>query len=529
MKQVPVITAAEAAALIHDNDFVTVNGFLCSAQPEAITSALEERFLQTGQPRDLTLYYCAGQGNSDGRGGEHFAHEGLLKRAILGHWSTVPAITALVNANKAEGYNFPQGTLSQHYRDVAARRIGTFTNVGLETFVDPRISGGKMNDITTEDLVQLQVINGEEQLFYPRMKMDVALIRGTYADEWGNIVMTKEVSPIDALAQAQAVHNCKGTVIVQVEKIMKGGTLDPKLVKVPGIYVDYLVESNEGKHHYQSFDDHYDSSVCGEGTIPISALRPLPLTAKKVIARRAAMELLDMGSSAVINLGIGIPEQISAVAAEEGIGDALTMTVEAGAIGGVPLGGMRFGASINAECYLDQSAQFDFYDGGGLDLACLGLAQCDGQGNVNVGRFGTRIAGCGGFINITQNTQNVIFCGTFTASGLKETFEDGRLHIRQEGKVKKFLNHIDQITFSGNYARKHGQHILYVTERAVFEMKADGMHLIEVAPGLDIEKDILAHMEFVPIMDDVKEMPAALFADAPMGLRQLRDQRNTEM
>lgn len=529
MKEVPRITAVQAAALVQDHDFVTVNGFLCSAQPEELTTALEKRFLETGRPTGLTLYYCAGQGNSDGRGGEHFAHEGFLKRAILGHWSTVPAITALVNENKIEAYNFPQGTLAQHYRDVAAQRMGTFTNVGLETFVDPRIQGGKMNDLTREDLVQLQIINGEEQLFYPRMKMDIALIRGTYADEWGNVVMTREVSPVDALVQAQAVHNCGGTVIVQVEKVLKGGTLDPKLVKIPGIYVDYLVEAAEERYQYQAYDYRYDPSVCGEGIVSVHALQPAPLNAKKVIARRAAMVLLETGTEAVINLGIGIPELIASVAAEEGIGEALTMTVEAGAIGGIPLGAARFGASVNAECYLEQAAQFDFYDGGGLDLACLGLAQCDSHGNVNVGKFGQRIAGCGGFINITQNTQSVVFCGTFTANGLRESFENGHLRIMQEGTVKKFLNQIDQITFSGQYARRHRQHILYITERAVFEMKDDGMHLIEIAPGIDLQTDILDQMEFRPIIQDVKPMLAVLFKADPVGLRKMREETCREM
>jgi propionate CoA-transferase len=525
MKQVPIITAAQAAERIKDNYFVTVNGFLASVQPEALTSALETRFLQTGSPKNLTLYYCAGQGNSDGRGGEHFAHEGLLKRVILGHWGTVPAIAAMANACKMEAYNFPQGTLAQHYRDVAAHRIGTFTNVGLETFVDPRISGGKMNDITKIDLVELQVINGEEQLFYPRMKMDIALIRGTFADEWGNIVMTKEVSPIDALPQAQAVHNSGGEVIVQVEKVVKGGSLDPKLVVVPGIYVDYVVEAKSVLYQQQAFGCEFDSSVCGETSIPVKAIKSEPLSAKKVIARRAAMLLLDMNSEVVINLGIGIPELIASVAAEEGIGDSLTMTVEAGAVGGIPLGGVRFGASINAECYLGQAAQFDFYDGGGLDLACLGLAQCDGQGNVNVGKFGPRIAGCGGFINITQNTNTVIFCGTFTANGLKEEMTNGELHIIQEGNVKKFLNSIDQITFSGNYARKHGQKIMYITERAVFEMQEDGIHLTEIAPGIDLQKDILDQMEFTPIVQKIKYMADSLFREQWIGLKEMRRQK----
>ena len=527
MKQVKIITAEQAAELVKDNDVVTTNGFVGSGQPEALTSALEQRFLDTGSPKNLTLIYAASQGNTDGRGGEHFAHEGMLKRAILGHWNAVPALGKMVNENKIEGYNLPQGTLAQYFRDCAGHRLGTFTSVGLETFFDPRYGGGKLNDITKEDFVQYMQINGQDVILYPRMDMNIGFIRGTYADEWGNVVLTKEVSPIDATPLAQAVHNSGGIVVVQVEKIVKGGTLDPKLVKVPGILVDYVVQVDDETKRQQSFDCAYDPSLSGECTIPLEAVAPAPLNAKKVIARRAAMLLLGMSSEAVINLGIGIPEFVSSVANEEGIGDTLTMTVECGAIGGVPLGGVRFGASINAEAYMDQAIQFDYYDGGGLDLACLGLAQCDSDGNINVGKFGSRIAGCGGFVNITQNTKNVIFCGTFTTGKLKEEIKDGELHILQEGSVQKFLDGIDQVTFSGKYARNHGQHVLYITERAVFEMKEDGVHLIEIAPGVDLEKDVLGQMGFKPKMDgEVKLMPAFLFKDEIMGLKKMKEEMN---
>ena len=525
MKQVKVITAREAALLVKDNDVVASNGFVGSVQPEALTSALEARFLETGAPRDLTLIYAASQGNSDGRGGDHFAHEGMLKKAILGHWNAVTALQKLVNANKIQAYNLPQGTLAQYFRDVAAHRVGTITHVGLETFADPRVSGGRLNDVTTEDFVKVIQIDGKDQLFYPRMDINVALIRGTYADEWGNVVLTKEIAPLDATSIAQAAHNSGGTVIVQVEKIVKGGMLDPKLVKVPGIYVDYVVEAPETKFCEQTFDCEYNAALTGELTVPLHALAPVPLNAKKIIARRASLLLLDLSSEAIINLGIGIPEFIASVANEEGIGDSLTMTVEVGAVGGVPLGGVRFGASVNAEAILDQSSQFDFYDGGGLDLACLGLAECDGIGNINVSKFGPRIAGCGGFVNITQNTQNVVFCGTFTTGKLKEEIKDGKLTIIQEGSVRKFVPSVDHITFSGDYARKQGQHVYYITERAVFEMKEDGIHLTEIAPGIDLQKDVLDQMGFTPIMKDIKVMPEFIFKDELMGLKEMKANR----
>ena len=516
MAKVSIITAQEAASMVSDNMMVTASGFVASDMPEALTKALETRFLETGSPKNLTLFYAAAQGNRDGSGADHFAHEGMTKRVIGGHWNMVPNLGKLVLENKIEGYNLPQGTLSQLYRDIAGHRIGTITHVGLNTFADPRIEGGKLNSISTDDLVEVVNILGEEKLLYKAFPIDIGFIRGTYADENGNITMEHEVASLEATSIAQAVKNSGGKVIVQVEKVVENGCLDPKLVKVPGIYVDALVVCEDPRDHEQCVGCEYDGSMTGDFRVPLSSLQYPKLSAKKVIGRRAAMELKE---NSVVNLGIGIPEYISMVANEEGIGDYMTLTVEAGPIGGVPQGGPKFGGSVNAEAILDQPYQFDFYDGGGVDYAFLGLAQADQDGNINVSKFGPRIAGCGGFVNITQNAKRVFFCGTFTAGGLAVEFEDGSLKIVKEGREKKFIDHVEQITFSGAYANKTGQPVLYITERAVFELRRDGVYLTEVAPGIDIQTQIIDLMGFVPKMDgQPKLMDARIFKDELMGL-----------
>ncbi len=516
MAKVSIITAQEAASMVSDNMMVTASGFVASDMPEALTKALEARFLETGSPKNLTLFYAAAQGNRDGSGADHFAHEGMTKRVIGGHWNMVPNLGKLVLENKIEGYNLPQGTLSQLYRDIAGHRSGTITHVGLNTFADPRIEGGKLNSISTDDLVEVVNILGEEKLLYKAFPIDIGFIRGTYADENGNITMEHEVASLEATSIAQAVKNSGGKVIVQVEKVVENGCLDPKLVKVPGIYVDAVVVCEDPKDHEQCVGCEYDGSMTGDFRVPLSSLQYPKLSAKKVIGRRAAMELKE---NSVVNLGIGIPEYISMVANEEGIGDYMTLTVEAGPIGGVPQGGPKFGGSVNAEAILDQPYQFDFYDGGGVDYAFLGLAQADQDGNINVSKFGPRIAGCGGFVNITQNAKRVFFCGTFTAGGLAVEFENGSLKIVKEGREKKFIDHVEQITFSGAYANKTGQPVLYITERAVFELRADGVYLTEVAPGIDIQTQIIDLMGFVPRMDgQPKLMDARIFKDELMGL-----------
>lgn len=515
MAKVKIMTAAEAANLIEDGMTVSTNGFVACDLPEELTSALEQHFLETGFPKNLTYFYAAGQGNRDGSGADHFAHEGMTSTVIAGHYNMAPKLGELIMQNKIKAYNLPQGTLSQLYRDIAGKKLGTLTHVGLYTFADPRVEGGKLNDVTTEDIVEVVNICGEERLLYKAIPVDVALIRGTYADEQGNITMEHECCTAEATAIAQAAKNCGGKVIVQVEKVVQD--TDPKLVKIPGIYVDAVVVTQNKEHHTQCVGCDYDGSMTGDFRVPLGSLDYPSLSPKKIIGRRAAMELRE---NTIVNLGIGIPEYISMVASEEGINDRFTLTVEAGPVGGVPQGGPQFGGSVNAQAILDQPAQFDFYDGGGIDDAFLGLAQADKDGNINVSKFGPRIAGCGGFVNITQNAKRVYYCGTFTAGGLKCSTKDGKLIIDQEGKSDKFIDAVEQITFSGKYANKVGQPVMYITERAVFELREDGIYLIEVAPGIDIQTQIIDHMGFTPKMDgEPKLMDERIFKDELMGLK----------
>ncbi|MCI1750777.1 MAG: acyl CoA:acetate/3-ketoacid CoA transferase [Megasphaera cerevisiae] len=509
------VTAAEAVSQIHDGDVIATSGFCGGLIPEAVLKSMQSSFKEKNTPRDLTIIYAAGQGDGKERGLNHLGEEGLLKRIIGGHFNLTPRLGKLVMENKVFAYNFPQGTISQWFRDIAGRRPGTITKVGLRTFVDPRLEGGRLNKVTTQDFVDVIHMDGEEWLWYRPWSIDTAIIRGTTADEDGNITMEEEIGTGEALAIAEAARACKGIVIVQVKKIAKRGTLDPKMVKIPGILVDYIVKSDP-EDHFMTWDYEFNPLFNGDLKTPLDSLPVMPLNNRKIIARRCAMELIP---NAAVNLGIGMPEGVSGVASEEGIDDSMVLTTEAGTIGGVPAGGNSFGAATNAAAILDQPYQFDYYDGGGLDLAILGLAEADEIGNINVSKFHGRVAGCGGFINITQNSKKVIFCGTFTAGGLKEDVRDGKLIITNEGKNKKFLKQVEQITFSGSYAVLVNQPVLYVTERAVFLLTKDGLELTEIAPGIDLEKDILAQMEFKPIMKDVRFMDSRIFEDAPMGLK----------
>lgn len=505
----------DAISLIKDGDRIGLGGFIGMGHPQELSYAIEDAFLKTGHPRDLTIMFSAGVGDgTPNLGLNHMGHEGLLKRIIGGHWGLIPTFQKLVFENKVEGYNLPLGTISLLFREIAGHRPGVITKVGLKTFVDPRLEGGKMNERTTEDLVELIEMDGEEWLRYKSFPLDIALIRGTYADSDGNCTLEKEAATLDSLSIAQAVKNSGGKVILQVENVVEKGTLDPRMVKIPGIYVDAIVVSKP-ENHMQTYAGQYNPAFSGECRVPVDSIEPMPLNARKVVCRRAAMEL---DPTAIINLGIGMPEGIANVANEEGL-PGLKLTVEAGGIGGVPADATAFGACTNPDVIIDQTYQFDFYDGGGLDQAFLGLAECDGSGNINVSRFGPKIAGCGGFINITQTSPVVVYCGTFTASGLKENFENGKLQIVQEGKIKKFKNSVEQITFSAAFAHETGQKVLYVTERAVFELIDGVLTLIEIAPGIDLQKDVLDQMEFTPaIAKDLKTMDERLFKPEKMGL-----------
>lgn len=511
-----VISAQEAAKLINNGVTVATSGFVGNGHPEALSAALEERFLQEGAPRDLTLVFCAGQGDGKEAGLNHFGRENMVRRAIGGHWNLAPKLGKLAVENKMEAYNFPQGTLTHWFREIAGRKPGVLTKVGLNTFVDPRVEGGKINKITSKDLVEVVELGGEEWLWYKPFPLDVALLRGTSADEKGNITIEKEAVSLELISLAQAAKSSGGIVIVQVERIVANGSMHPMNVKIPGIIVDYIVVVDDPTQHKQTYAEQYNPAYSGDIRVPLSAIAPMPLDERKIIARRAAMELIP---NAKVNLGIGVPEGVAMIANEEGLGELMTLTVEAGPIGGVPAGGLSFGAATNAEAILDQPYQFDFYDGGGLDIAFLGLAETDRQGNINVSKFKGRVAGCGGFINITQNAKRVCFCGTFTAGGLKVQVANSKLTILNEGRAKKFLEQVEQITFSGKYAQGINQPVLYITERAVFELTAKGMELIELAPGIDLEKDVLALMDFAPIISPkLKVMDKRIFRDQPMGL-----------
>lgn len=511
-----IVSPAEAVAIIRSGDTISVAGFVGIGTPDELLLALEARFLETGEPANLTLVFAAAPGDGKERGLNRLAHTGLVKRAIGGHWALVPKLAKLAVDNQIEAYNLPLGCISQLYRDIAARRAGLLSRVGLRTFVDPRQDGGKINARTTEDLVHLQNIDGQEYLLYKAFPIHVALLRGTTADTAGNITMEREALTLDALAAAMAAKNSRGFVIAQVERIAQAGSLDARRVQVPGVLVDCVVLA-QAENHRQTYGVAHNGAYSGQFRVPMDRIAPLPLDERKIMARRAALEL-PMGG--VVNLGIGMPEGVASVAAEEKVLRHVTLTAEPGVIGGMPQSGLNFGAALNPDAVIQQNQQFDFYDGGGLDLAVLGMAQADREGDVNVSRFGPRLAGAGGFINISQNARKVVFTGAFTAGGLETTIEDGQLRIVTEGRSRKFIDKVQQITFSGSFAGEAGQPVLYVTERCVLRRTAEGVELIEVAPGIDLERDILAQMDFRPIVRDPTLMDARLFKPEPMGMEQ---------
>lgn len=518
-----MVSAAEAVRQIRDGDTIATGGFVGIGFAENIVTALEQRFTGedplsvAGSPRNLTLVFAAGQGDGRERGLNHLGHEGLVSRVIGGHWGLVPKLQQLAVAEKIQAYNLPQGIISRLFCDIAAKRPGLLSRVGLGTFVDPRYGGGKFNAITQNELVELKIVDGEEYLFYRTFPVNVAILRGTTGDPDGNVTMEREALTLDSLSIAMAAHNSGGIVIVQVERMAERGSLNPRQVKIPGILVDYVVVAEKPEFHMQTFHEQYNPAYSGEIRVPASSVSTMLLSERKIIARRAAFELRV---DDIVNLGIGMPEGVAEVAAEEMISHLLTLTAEPGVIGGIPAGGLNFGAATNAAAVIDQPYQFDFYDGGGLDIAFLGLAQADVAGNINVSRFGAHLAGVGGFINISQNAKKVVFVGTFTAFHLAVAVERGVLKIIREGELKKFVAQVEQRTFSGTHACQSGQQVLYVTERCVFRLIATGLELIEIAPGIDMERDIMAQMDFRPAVSPLlKLMDERIFLDATMGLR----------
>ena len=515
-----VITADDVGALIPDDATIFLGGLAVTSLPEEILQGVERHFLKTGHPQMVSTWACGAVGNSGEAGMKHFAHPGMIRRVVAGHFGqTGKEMMKMVFDGEVEAYNFPQGSLSHLTRQIANKSPGLLTQVGLGTFVDPRQEGGRMNPRSTAPLVKLVEFEGQEWLYYPSPKIDVAIIRGTVADERGNITLDKEGVLLEQLSIAQAAKRWGGKVFVQVERIVKAGSLHPKAVKVPGFLVDYVIVA-QPENHMQTIATQFNPALCGDVQVPTGSLSPMPLDERKVIARRAALEVKP---GSLTNLGIGIPAGIPAVAAEEGVADSLTLSIESGVNGGIPAQLGDFGLAYNAESIIEQSFQFDFYDGGGLDASFLGLAQSDAHGNVNVSKFNGRPVGCGGFINITRSTKNLVFCGTFTAGGLEVVIGEGKLTIVKEGRSKKFIQQVEQITFNGHDAAVRGQNVLFVTERAVLKLCEEGLELIEVAPGIDLQRDVLDQMDFQPIVRNVKVMDAGIFSATWGGLAALHD------
>jgi len=513
-----LVSAQYAAGLVKSGDTIGINGFAFGfGFPEELCMALGERYCKEAFPKDLTLMFASGVGSSGKSefGLDHFAHDGMISRIIAGHVGLATKLSNKINEGKIRAYNFPQGVVVQMFRAAAGGHPGVMTHVGLKTFADPRVEGGKMNASTTEDLVEVVEIGGKQQLFYHSVALQVAFIRGTTADEAGNITVEKEGVLLETIQIAQAAKNSGGIVIAQVERMAVSGTLDPRKIAVPSIMVDYIVVADK-ENQRMNFGTFYDPALSGEVRVPLAQIPPMPLSVRKVIAKRCAMELKpDM----TVNLGIGVPEGVAAVALEEGVSDRMTMTIEAGSIGGVPGGGYNLGAATNVDAIIGQVNLFDYYDGGGLDITFLGLAQTDIHGNINVSKFGGRMVGCGGFVNISQNTKKVIFCGTFTAGKSDIEIRDHQIHIVKDGAFCKFVSQVEQVTFSGEYGSETGQDVLYVTERAVFCLTEKGLMLTEIAPGVNLQKDILQKMEFCPLVaNDLKEMDSRIFSDDSIGL-----------
>ncbi len=509
----------EALDLIRDGDCIAVTAAGMVGYPEYIVKNLEERFLETGSPKALSLYSGCGHGVPGKEIGDaHFAHPGLLKRVVCSHPDVVPKIRDMIERNEIEAYVLPQGILNQLYRCSASKQPGLLSKIGMGTYIDPRQDGGKMNEITKKNIVRVMELDGEKWLYYESQPVTAAIIRGTTADESGNISIEKEALRLEILEVAMAAKASKGNVIVQVERVVADKTIPAKNVAIPGELVDAVVVAvNPKENHRQTDGTFYNPYMSGELRCPVAeqALRPEYLKPQDIICRRAVYELYE---GAVVNVGVGVGAGVGAVATQEGIVDKVTFTLELGAIGGTPGQGPNFGASVNPIAFVAHPSMFDFYHGGGLDITFLGAAQIDREGNVNVSRFGGRPAGQGGFIDISQTSKKIVFCTYFKAKGFQGLVENGELHIAAQGQVPKFVDAVEQITFNGKLAAERKQEVVIVTERCVFRLTEKGIVLTEIAPGVDLQKDLLEQMGFEPVIsEDLKLMDERIFVNERMG------------
>jgi len=516
-----VMSAKDALALIRDGDTLAISSAGTVGYPDYLVKCLEERFLETRHPCGLTLYAGCGHGmpNRPEGGDNRFGHSGFLKRFVGSHPDVVPQMRRFIETNEIEGYVLPQGVMNQLYRCSAARQPGLLTKIGIGTYIDPRQDGGKLNSRTTDDLVSLMEVDGEEYLFYRSKPIDAVIFRATTADEFGNITIEEEAERLENLEMSLAANASKGKVIVQVKRIVEGGTLKAKDVAVPAELVSAVVLCPEQEaYHMQTAGTYYSPFLSGEMRAP----KPTPGTAVKplrpedIITRRAAFELFP---GAVINVGKGVGDGVGDVALLEGVSERLTFTIELGAMGGTPMPKLDFASARNATAYLPHPSMFDFYHGGGLDVTFLGAAQLDREGNVNVSKYGGRAAGQGGFIDISQTSKKIVFCTFFTAKGFEAEVDDEGLRIRKDGAISKFVYAVDQITFNGSLARTMGQEVVICTERCVFRLMKAGIELCEIAPGVDVNKDILERMEFRPIVSEhLKQMDSRIFTPGRMGI-----------
>ncbi len=512
-----IITANKVPSLIKDKSFLIIGGNGGTGAPEKILIEIEKSYLKNKRPKGLSIFHITGLGAVDKYGLNHLNHIGLVSKVIGGNFGLqIPFMKNLIVGNKIEAYNFPQGILSQMCRTMAAKQPGIISKVGLNTYMDPRIEGGKMNKKTKKDLVELIKIKGQEYLFYTAPKPNFAIIRGTSIDLDGYVYMDHEATTREDLSIAQAVHNNGGTVVCQFKKFIRNNEKNPQLVKIPSFLIDYYVQDPFQKQTYATVNDKFRS---GQKLLKKPNLNKIPLDIRKVVARRASLELRKNN---VVNLGVGISVGISNIAFEEDVYKDITLTVEAGVIGGIPGSGLDFGTAINPKMIIDQPYQFDFYDGGGLDCAFLSFAEIDMHGNVNVSKFGNRNDGAGGFINIAEGAKKVIFSGTLTSNSLRTKIEKGRLKILNEGKNKKFIKKVKQITFSSKLGVKRGQIIIFNTDRGVFKFINNKVTLVEIGRGVRLKEDIINQINFpISISKNLKRIKKNLYEVKKIGLKKM--------